>query len=286
MSKIELEDSLIKAIECRRFAINQALLDWEAQHYRNFPWRGKRTPYSVLISEVLLKRTTASAATHVFEKFLSIYPNMEVLSLADKKQLEELLSRIGYHKRRAKILVEIAKHLLTEYGGQVPSSREELLAIPNIGNYTANAVQSFGYGIPTAIVDCNVERIIKRVFLKHLETRKSNSAVQKVASMLSPLENNQLHNYALLDLGAIVCKYGLPRCKSCPINNWCDYYTTGKNISKTNTTNARANQNASRISQPSLNSQHFLRKPDNTTKRLARAKDFMLRNLTQQNLIY
>lgn len=117
----------------------------------------------------------------------------------------------------------IASYLMTEYAGQIPHSEEELLGIPYVGNYTANAVLSFGYGIPTAIVDSNVERIIKRVFLGHLKAR-GLGVVQAVANILAPSEDNQLYNYALLDLGAIVCRYGLPRCRLCPINKWCDYY--------------------------------------------------------------
>jgi A/G-specific adenine glycosylase len=233
MKKTELEDSLIKDVQSRRIAIQEALFNWGAQHYRSFPWRKERTPYSVLISEVLLKRTTASATTHVYEEFMALYPNIQTLSKADKKELESLLSRIGYHKRRAEILLEIANHITTKYGGQIPKSRDELLEIPHVGNYTANAVLSFGYGIPAAIVDSNVERIIRRVFLKHFKG-KSSKLVQKIADELSPGENNQLYNYTLLDLGAAVCRYGIPRCKVCPINSLCDYYLSGSPFSEKN----------------------------------------------------
>lgn len=234
MKEIELDGSLIKDIRYRRIPIQEALLSWGVQHYRNFPWREKRTPYSVLISEVLLKRTTASAATHVYQRFVALYADIQTLSKADKKELITLLSRIGYHKRRAEILLEIANYIMTKHCGEIPKSREELLDIPHIGYYTSNAVLTFGYGNPAAIVDSNVERIIKRVFLKYFEKKKPQRIVQKIADSLSPLEDNQVYNYALLDLGALVCRYGTPRCKACPISSFCDYYLNGNVHSENN----------------------------------------------------
>lgn len=228
MKSIELDESLFNDVQARKDSIREALFEWGRKHFRAFAWRRNRTPYSVLISEVLLKRTTASATTHVYEKFLALYPNIEILSKANKAELVALLSRIGYHKRRAMILVEMANYLMTKYQGRIPKSREELLEIPFIGHYTANAIISLGYGIPSAMVDSNVERIIKRLFLNHLSKKASLRIIQKVADILSPRENNQNYNYALLDFGAAICRYVNPKCQSCPINGFCDYNLSRK----------------------------------------------------------
>jgi A/G-specific adenine glycosylase len=229
MKKIELTDSLIKEVESRRIAIQEALLNWGAQHYRKFSWREKRTPYSVLISEVLLKRTTASATTHVYERFMALYPNIETLSKAYEKKLESLLSRIGYHKRRTEILLEMANYILTKHNGEIPRSKEELLDIPHVGDYTANAVLSFGYGVPAAIVDSNVERIAKRIFQRAFHKNPNKKSIQKIAESLLPSEAHQAFNYALLDFGASVCRYGIPRCLVCPITSFCDYFSALRN---------------------------------------------------------
>lgn len=225
---MELEGSLIKNIESRKTHIQKGLIKWGEKHYRHFPWREKRTPYSVLVSEILLKRTTASAAKRIYEEFLSSYPNLEALAKADRKKLEKLLLRIGYHKRRTNILIEIANYILSKYNGQIPKSKKDLLEIPFVGSYTASAILSLSYGIPSAMVDSNVERIIRRIFLKHLSNKKSFRIVQTIADMLAPKENNHNYNFALLDFGALVCRYGTPKCKVCPINKFCDYCLSGK----------------------------------------------------------
>ena len=228
MKKIDLEDSLIKDVELRKSSIQKDIIKWGAQHFRRFSWREKRTPYSVLVSEILLKRTTASAVKNMYEEFMSLYPNIRELAKADEKELEKLLLKIGYHKRRTKILIEIANNILNKYNGQIPKSKKELLEIPYVGHYTAGAILSLGYGIPSAMVDSNVERIIKRLFLKHLSTKKSFRIVQEIADMLAPKENNENYNFALLDFGALVCRYGIPKCRACPVNKFCDYYRSGK----------------------------------------------------------
>jgi len=228
MKKIELENSLVQDVESRKIPIRKTLLKWGEQHYRHFSWRENRTPYSVLVSEILLKRTTASAAKRMYEGFLSTYPDLETLAKADREKLEKLLETIGYHKRRTNILIEVANYILSRYNGQIPRSRKDLLEIPFVGPYTAGAILSLGYGMSSAMVDSNVERIIRRLFLKHLSQKKSFRIVLEIADMLAPEENNQNFNYALLDFGAAICRYGIPKCKVCPANKFCDYYLSGK----------------------------------------------------------
>ena len=221
-----LESGLVKDVESRKIPIQKGLIKWGEQHYRHFTWREKRTPYSVLVSEILLKRTTASATKRIYEEFMSSYPNLEALAKADREKLERLLLKIGYHKRRTNILIEIANCILSKYNGQIPKSKKDLLEIPFVGHYTASAILTLGYGIPSAMVDSNVERIIKRLFLKDLSKKKPFRIVLEIADMLAPKENNQNYNFALLDFGAAICRYGMPKCKVCPISKFCDYYLT------------------------------------------------------------
>jgi len=226
-----LEPKLLKEIESRKHCVQTSLIRWGRQNFRHFPWRTHRSPYSVLVSELLLKRTTASAANRIFEEFIRLYPDPQKLSQADNKQLERLLSKIGYHKRRTKILIEMSSFLLKKYNGEIPRTKKELLEIPYVGDYTANAILSLGYGIPSAMVDSNVERIIGRLFLGYLEKKPLLKTVQRIADLLSPTENNQNYNYALLDLGALVCRYGIPKCSVCPVNSLCDYFLSGRSHS-------------------------------------------------------
>lgn len=228
---ILLEPKLLAEIERRKKKVHLGLVQWGKQNFRPFPWRANRAPYAVLVSELLLKRTTATAVKRIFEQFISRYPNLQKLAHADRQQLESLLSRIGYHKRRATMLIEISAYILKKHDGKIPRKKQELLDIPFVGEYTANAILSLSYGIPTAMVDSNIQRIVSRLFCSLLPTRPSPKIVQKTAEMLAPNEDNQNYNYSLLDLGALVCKYGIPKCTSCPLNSQCDYYELNLDLS-------------------------------------------------------
>lgn len=214
-------------VRLRKTRFRARLIRWGNKHFRGFPWRIERTPYSILISEILLRRTTATAVKRVYEEFLSRYPNLSELAKADSEVLEEILARIGFHRKRTKILIEVADFVLRTYDGKIPNSREQLLCIPHVGNYTANSVLAFAYAVPTAIVDSNVERIIRRVFLGNVQKKMPLKAIQNIADMLAPETSNQEYNYALLDLGAMICLYNIPNCKLCPVNSLCDYYILG-----------------------------------------------------------
>ena len=176
------------------------------------------------MAEVLLRRTTASAVLRIYEAFLNSYPTIGDLANADEKKLETFLSTIGYQKQRAKILKSIATFIVREYWGKVPRSTENLLRIPHVGPYIAGAILSFGYDAPAAIVDSNVERIMKRVFSNHLPNKTSLQVVQYLADALVPKRGHMIYNLGLLDLGALVCRYDSPRCQQCPIKTICGKY--------------------------------------------------------------
>jgi A/G-specific adenine glycosylase len=180
------------------------------------------SPYAVLLSEVLLKRTTSTAAASLYCEFLAAFPNMNALAQADASTLEQMLKRIGLQIQRTNALKDIARYVSEHFDGTIPQSREELEKIPHVGHYTAAALRSFGFGIPDAVVDSNVMRILQRLFAKGIGRRKlSFSAYSELAMILLPQEH-QTHNFAMLDLGALVCRYDRPRCRICPLTRVCD----------------------------------------------------------------
>jgi A/G-specific adenine glycosylase len=205
----------------RREIVRRTLL-WGRDNVRDFPWRRDRTPYRVLVAEIILRRTTAKAACRVYGAFLRRYPDVYTLSRADVGELEALLSAIGYHKQRALILKEVAQFIVSKYNGVIPDRREDLEAIPHVGHYTAGAVLSLGYGIPSAMVDSNVERVIGRVFSRALPARGRKREVLEVAEAIVPREGHELFNLAMLDLGALVCRYRGEACQECPLLEVCD----------------------------------------------------------------
>jgi A/G-specific adenine glycosylase len=217
-----MEPRLEKEVGKKRGKIVHALLTWGSDNARDFPWRKNSTPYNILIAEIILRRTTAKAACRIYGDFIKHYPDIKALANADIKDLERILSAVGYHKRRAAILKEVAQFITSVYGGTIPNKKEELLRIPHVGYYTAGAILSLGYGIPSAMVDSNVERIIRRVFKDAMPVNGVKLTVIKIADMMVPEDGHKLFNLALLDIGALICRYSKTSCHDCPLQEVCD----------------------------------------------------------------
>jgi A/G-specific adenine glycosylase len=224
-----LSQDLKGAIKEKRERLNHSILDWSLTHLRAYPWREpERTPYEVLVAEVLLKRTTATAAARVYDSFIHQFPTNESITAATEEQLVSALSNVGLQRQRAKSLKALVRYLTEEQGGNIPSDLDHLLRIPGLGEYSARAVLSFGYGIPVAVVDANVERILGRIFQNVLPQRPPGRLFQELASSLLPSESHKKHNLGLLDLGALICRYIDPPCQECPLTSICDYYNENK----------------------------------------------------------
>lgn len=217
------------AIRRKRDSFQSLIPHWGCCHLRDYPWRERnRTAYEVLIAEVLLKRTTATAVSRIYDAFVNQFPSIQTLNGASEEQLASVLSKVGLQRQRAKSIKALARHLTEEQGGNIPSDLDHLLHIPGLGEYSARAVLSFGYGIPVAVVDANVERILGRVFQNVLPQRLPGRLFQELASSLLPSESHRKHNLGLLDLGALICRYIDPLCPECPLTSICDYYNENK----------------------------------------------------------
>ncbi len=204
-------------------AVRRRLLGWAAENLRDFPWRRRGvTPYEVLVAELLLKRTTATAAARVYPTFIERYPDVRALSMADETELSAVLQPLGLSRQRAQVITELAT-VLHGRGGRIPKTVRALEGLPGLGAYAARAVMTFGFGIRTAVVDGNVERILRRVFGEAVAPDVTRKAVVELAGQLLPRSRHQAFNFALIDLGAEVCKPTKPRCHVCPLRKGCDY---------------------------------------------------------------
>lgn len=209
----------------KRVAVQDLVLEWAVAHLREFPWRNEgQTSYQILVAEVLLKRTTATAAARVYENFVTRFDSLKSIADASLDDLAQALSSIGLQRQRARSFKALADHLIDLEAGEVPNTLPQLLRVPGIGEYSARAVMLFGYGIRTAILDANVERLLHRVFLADLGDRPTRRTLQGLADDLLPVTDYRDYNFALLDIGAIVCRYVAPRCHECPLIQVCDYY--------------------------------------------------------------
>ncbi|PWI48370.1 adenine glycosylase [Candidatus Heimdallarchaeota archaeon B3_Heim] len=206
----------------------ELLLKWFEKNRRDLPWRKKRDPYHILVSEIMLQQTKVDLVIPIYEEFLRRFPTIEVLAGASLEQVRLITDKLGY-TRRSKFLFEIAKELSDRRKGVFPSSLDELLELKGIGRYTAGAILSFAFeknDKNAAIVDVNVERVISRIFGTWRDERNAKFDRRMWAFAEEFIINGNVwtKNQAIMDLGAILCVSSNPRCYICPMNVLCKYY--------------------------------------------------------------
>lgn len=206
------------------------LLKWWKKNKRDFPWRRTKNPYAVLVAEMLLRKTTALQVERIYNNFISKFPNPKALSNTNENKLKNFLKPLGMEYRRAKLPIELGKTLMETHNGKVPSNQEDLLKLPGVGLYSANAVMSFCHGQNAPTVDTNFIRVIQRVFgLKSKRARaRDDGNVWKFAQVLVPKGKSRNFNLAVLDFAAKICKPRNPKCDSCPLNDDCLFYKSTK----------------------------------------------------------
>lgn len=200
----------------------KSLLTWHKLHSRELPWRVERTPYNVLISEFLLQKTDAKKAAYVFLVVIKKYPNILALSNANPDHLEKYLKGIGLRYRSIR-MIKTAQHIIHKYKGIIPSNLDDLMNLPGIGRYIASAILCFAFSKPVALVDTNIARILLRFWNKKSKTSRprEDKSLWEFATKLVPCDNTSQYNYALLDLGALVCHPRSPKCNICPLSKDC-----------------------------------------------------------------
>ena len=198
-------------------------MGWHVKNKRKFQWRKTRDPYSILLAEIMLQRTKAEQVDRIYKKFFEKYPSVNEIAKATISSLQEDLKSLGLLKR-AKYIKSLAKDLKTKFGGKIPEQANELLSLPMVGKYTANAVRCFAFSEDCEIVDSNVIRIIGRYYGFHDKSRKKMiGMVRNKVLQLIPHKKSQEFNWALLDLAALVCLPQQPKCKICPLRNHCAF---------------------------------------------------------------
>lgn len=206
-------------------AVRSALVSWYEADHRSFPWRETTDGYEILVAEVMSQQTQLNRIEAAWTAFIEAWPTPAALADADRSDVLELWSnhRLGYNNR-ARYLHEAAEQIVTEYGGTVPSSPEELEELPGVGPYTANAVASFAFNAGDAVVDTNVKRVVYRAF----DVPDDPQAFEAVADTLLPTGESRLWNNAIMELGGVACQK-TPKCdeERCPWREWCQAYHTG-----------------------------------------------------------
>jgi A/G-specific adenine glycosylase len=199
-----------------------ALLQWAEDHRRAFPWRETRDPWQVLVSEVMLQQTQAARVVERFERFVERWPDPSCLASEPLAEVLRFWQGLGY-PRRAKNLHLAAELIVSRFSGKVPSTIDDLLSLPGVGQYTARAVMVFAYEETVGVVDTNVGRLLARWSGSSM---KPNQAQQVADALVAPSRSWEW-NQGLFDLAATVCLKRGPRCASCPVQNWCVWSIDG-----------------------------------------------------------
>lgn len=199
------------------------LLAWRNSTCFHLPWRETSDPYRMLLSELFLRKTSRKQVKQIYAQFFSKYPDIQALSTADIDAIRKVIRPLGMGFVRAVALKNIAEIILRKHDGRIPNDREELLELPHVGSYIANAVMCFAFGKRVPIVDTNVIRVYERVF--SLKSRKSRPQTDKeiwdFAEKALPLENYVEYNYALIDFGSEICRFKNPLCNVCIARTIC-----------------------------------------------------------------
>jgi A/G-specific adenine glycosylase len=198
------------------------LLAWYKRHQRDLPWRRARDPYHILVSEIMLQQTQVDRVIPKYREWLRRYPSVNSLARAGAREVREAWYPLGYNIRPVR-LRDIARAAIRRHRGRIPATREELLALPGIGPYTAGAVLSFAYRKDAPILDTNVRRVLRRVFLGDHATT-SDRILWALSKALLPRGKAYDFNQALMDFGATVCTARRPRCPGCPLARICASY--------------------------------------------------------------
>lgn len=212
-----------------RFA--EGILEWYKQNKRDYLfWRNTKNPYYILVSEMMLQKTTVKQVQNVIHKFIERFPTPRDLVNASIREIEELITPLGMQHKRAVRYRKWALIVVEKFDGQIPDSAEELISLPGIGPYIANSVLCLAFGKEVPLLDTNIIRILERVF--DIKSSKARARIDKklwdFIRSITPSGKSKDINLALLDFGALVCTAKNPKCPICSINEICVAFKGGK----------------------------------------------------------
>lgn len=192
--------------QLRVASLREAVWNYYRKHARSsMPWRITPSPYFVLLSEVMSQQTQISRVEPYFTAFITRWPDIAALARAELKDVLTQWSGLGYY-RRAKYLHECARAVCSQYGGEIPREKKDLLSLPGVGDYTASAVVAFAYNKPVVVLDTNVRRVMIHHFFPQDEddahAAVSDALVRVCVEASMDRTKPRAWYWALMDYGA------------------------------------------------------------------------------------
>ena len=205
---------------CMQIRFSEILLEWYCQNGRNLPWRETRNPYVIWISEVILQQTQIKQGYDYFIRFMKRFPDVYALAGASEDEVLACWQGLGYYSR-ARNLHAAARQIVAM--GGFPATYEGIRSLKGVGEYTAAAIASFAYGLPYAVVDGNVYRVLSRYFgiEEPIDVSSGKKYFASLAADLLPADRAADYNQALMDFGAMQCTPKSPDCVNCPLADSC-----------------------------------------------------------------
>jgi len=208
-----------KVLEYQEQIINY----WDCCGRKELPWRHTRDPWLILLTEVLLRKTTAQQAVSVFGYFSNFSP--EELAQVDNSELKAVLFPLGMYEIKSHQIRSLAEIVARE-GKQNLQDEGFLNRLPGVGRYIRNCVLCFAFGKAKPALDTNMIRVVERVFsFRSKRSRpREDPEFWIFAEELVPINKPREYNWGVLDLAFSICKPKKPICIECPLNNICNYY--------------------------------------------------------------
>ena len=206
---------------------SRIILQWYSENARDLPWRRTRDPYAVWLSEIILQQTRIVQGTAYGHRFMDRFPTVQDLAEASEDEVLRLWEGLGYYSR-ARNLHAAARQIVAD--GGFPDTLEGIRSLKGVGDYTAAAIGSICFDIPAAVVDGNVYRVLARHFglTTPVGTTEAKKEFTRLANQLLPADSPAQFNQGMMDFGALQCTPQNPDCLTCPLQDTCNAFRTGR----------------------------------------------------------
>jgi len=203
------------------------IVSWFGECGRDLPWRHTKDAYAIWLSEVILQQTRIVQGQAYWERMMERWPSVEALAAASEDEVLRMWQGLGYYSR-ARNLHEAARQVVAM--GRFPDSLKGIKALKGVGDYTAAAIACFAFGVPAAVVDGNVYRVLARYFDIDVPINSSQGkrVFAELAQSLLPQSEAVAYNQGIMDFGAMVCTPMAPRCAECPLMLSCAAFRSGR----------------------------------------------------------
>lgn len=210
------------------YGFQSNLIHWFEKEKRVMPWRRNQDPYRVWVSEIMLQQTRVDTVIPFYERFMTLFPTVEILAKAKEQDVLKAWEGLGYYSR-ARNLQSAAIQIMEIYNGVIPTNSKLLGELKGIGPYTKGAIMSIAFDEPEPAVDGNVMRVLSRVLKvsDDIALPKTRKIFEQLVNEIISHDNPSSFNQGLMELGALVCTPRKPMCLLCPVQEQCKAFDEG-----------------------------------------------------------